>query len=221
MEFSLKPRLQWPSEHEFWKLANAVGGLFVYAHTVVKYIGDPDIGNPVLQLNDVLKVINAHLLPDVPREQHPMAHLDALYAQILSKVSHRIMVNMRKLLLALVSGWVDEFEGEFEEEESCFILLCNWFGMTSDDAYAGIRHLCPVLTAPCYDLNEFNSGCNKRQRLEGEKGIINELVKCKEYRSITTLLIRQGLYYVPQPYACSASICQPIPVCISAILVLL
>jgi hypothetical protein len=25
----------------------------------------------------------------------------------------------------------------------------------------------------CYDLNEFNSGCNKRQRLEGEKGIIN------------------------------------------------
>jgi hypothetical protein len=37
----------------------------------------------------------------------------------------------------------------------------------------------------CYDLNEFNSGCNERQRLEGEKGIINELVKRKEYRSIT------------------------------------
>jgi hypothetical protein len=45
----------------------------------------------------------------------------------------------------------------------------------------------------CYDLNEFNSGCNERQRLEGEKGIINELVKRKEYRSITTLLIRLGL----------------------------
>jgi hypothetical protein len=41
----------------------------------------------------------------------------------------------------------------------------------------------------CYDLDEFNSGCNERQRLEGEKGIINELVKHKEYRSITTLLI--------------------------------
>jgi hypothetical protein len=45
----------------------------------------------------------------------------------------------------------------------------------------------------CYDLNEFNSGCNERQRLEGKKGIINELVKRKEYRSITTLLIRLGL----------------------------
>jgi hypothetical protein len=41
----------------------------------------------------------------------------------------------------------------------------------------------------CYDLNKFNSGCNERQRLEGKKGIINELVKRKEYRSITTLLI--------------------------------
>jgi hypothetical protein len=44
-------------------------------------------------------------------------------------------------------------------------------------------------TINCYNLNKFNSGCNERQRLEGEKGIINELVKRKEYRSITTLLI--------------------------------
>ena len=45
----------------------------------------------------------------------------------------------------------------------------------------------------CYNLNEFNSGCNERQRLEGEKGIITKLVKRKEYRSITTLLILLGL----------------------------
>jgi hypothetical protein len=51
----------------------------------------------------------------------------------------------------LVLGWVDEFEGEFEEEESCFMLLCNWFGMTSDDAYAAIRHLRSVLSAPGRD----------------------------------------------------------------------
>jgi hypothetical protein len=50
-----------------------------------------------------------------------------------------------------------------------------------------------ILSTLCYDLNEFNSGCNERQRLEGKKGIINELVKRKEYSSITTLLILQGL----------------------------
>jgi hypothetical protein len=51
----------------------------------------------------------------------------------------------------------------------------------------------PKSTATCYDLNKSNSGCNERLRLEGEKGIINKLVKRKEYRSITMLLIRLGL----------------------------
>jgi hypothetical protein len=67
----------------------------------------------------------------------------------------------------------------FTEIIPCFLRRCllNW----------------ELLSCFCYDLNEFNSGCNERQRLEGEKGIINELVKRKEYRSITTLLIRLGL----------------------------
>jgi hypothetical protein len=42
-------------------------------------------------------------------------------------------------------------------------------------------------------LTSLTQVATKRQRLEGEKGIINELVKRKEYRSITTLLILQGL----------------------------
>ncbi|EKM76831.1 hypothetical protein AGABI1DRAFT_77922, partial [Agaricus bisporus var. burnettii JB137-S8] len=84
-EFSLNPWSQWPPEHDLWKLANASGGLFVFADTVVKYIGDRVCGNPKLQL----KAIDAHPLPGVPQEEHPMARLDALYAQILSKVSKR------------------------------------------------------------------------------------------------------------------------------------
>jgi hypothetical protein len=39
----------------------------------------------------------------VPREQHPMALLDALYARILSNVPPKIMINARKLLLFLAS----------------------------------------------------------------------------------------------------------------------
>jgi hypothetical protein len=62
-----------------------------------------------------------------------------------------------------------------------------------NDGFELLQQLQNVFLYQCYDLNEFNSGCNKRQRLEGEKGIINELVKRKEYRSITMLLIRLGL----------------------------
>jgi hypothetical protein len=96
---------QWPDEQDLWKLASAAGGLFAYAHTAVRYIGDSSVGDPVSQLSDVLNVIDEVPLHGVPREQHPMALLDALYARILSNVPPKIMINARKLLLFLASDW--------------------------------------------------------------------------------------------------------------------
>jgi hypothetical protein len=145
-EFSLHPRVQWLSEQDFWKLANASGGLFVYAHLVIKYIGDPDIGDPIVQLNDVLQVIDAHPLSHVPREEHPMALLDALYSRILSRVPNKVRDNARKLLLTLAVGW-----GPLPQQEGRnFIVLCNWLGMTCDEAYAAVRHLSSVLHVPSH-----------------------------------------------------------------------
>ncbi|EKM76693.1 hypothetical protein AGABI1DRAFT_78113, partial [Agaricus bisporus var. burnettii JB137-S8] len=43
----------WPEEKDFWKLAEAAGGLFAYADTVIKYIGDLNVGSPVSQFSDV------------------------------------------------------------------------------------------------------------------------------------------------------------------------
>ncbi|KAF7761575.1 hypothetical protein Agabi119p4_9567 [Agaricus bisporus var. burnettii] len=146
-EFSLSPRSQWPSEQDLWKLANASGGLFVYADTVIKYVGDPVSGNPTSQLNDVLKFIDAHPLPKLPQEQHPMARLDALYAQILSKVPERTMVDTRKILLALIS----DSRRRRSARKGSFLVFCNWLGMTCDDAYAAIRHLHSLLYAPGHD----------------------------------------------------------------------
>ncbi|EKM82027.1 hypothetical protein AGABI1DRAFT_126377 [Agaricus bisporus var. burnettii JB137-S8] len=141
-EFSLHPR--WLPERDLWKLANASGGLFVFADTVIKYIGDPVYGNPTAQLNDVLKVIDVHPLRNVSQEKNPMARLDALYAQILSKVPGEIMINTRKILLALILA---SRKGRRLRIAS-FLVLCNWLGMTSDDAYAATRHLLSVLDVP-------------------------------------------------------------------------
>ncbi|XP_006463171.1 hypothetical protein AGABI2DRAFT_207819, partial [Agaricus bisporus var. bisporus H97] len=90
--YSLDAQSEWPDERDLWKLANASGGLFAYAHTAIKYIGDPNIGNPVSQLSDVLNVIDNHPMTGIPRDEHPMALLDALYARILSNVPPKIMV---------------------------------------------------------------------------------------------------------------------------------
>jgi hypothetical protein len=144
-EFSVNPK--WLSEPDFWKIANASGGLFVYAHVVVRYIGDSDIGDPTLQLRDVMKAIDAHPLPHGPGEEHPMALLDLLYSRILSKVPVKIRENTRKLLLALVARWKHGFDKEAEN----FIVLCNWLGMTCDEAYAALRPLSSVLDIPIRD----------------------------------------------------------------------
>jgi hypothetical protein len=141
---SLDP--EWPEEQDLWKLANAADGLFAYAHTVVWYICDPTIVSPVSRLSDVLNVIDNHPMTDVQREEHPLALLDALYARILSKVSPKIMINARKLLLALASDW-DKYL-LFDYPAGNLILLCNWLGMTLDEAYAALNRLPSVLRVP-------------------------------------------------------------------------
>jgi hypothetical protein len=143
---------QWPKEHNLWKLANAAGGLFAYAHTVIRYIGDSTIGSPASQLSDVLSVIDNHPMTDVPREEHPMALLDALYARILCNVPSRVMINTRKLLLALAVAWDSILQSPKATARGSFIVLCNWLQMTPDEAYAAINHLCSVLLVPRRDL---------------------------------------------------------------------
>jgi hypothetical protein len=76
-----------------------------------------------------------------------MALLDLLYSRILSKVPTKIRENTRKLLLTLVVGW----EQHFHKEGRNFIVLCNWLGMTSDEAYAALRPLSSVLDVPRRD----------------------------------------------------------------------
>jgi hypothetical protein len=140
---SLDPH--WPEERDFWKLTSAAGGLFAYAYTVINYIGDSKIGSPASQLSDVLHVIDEHPMTDLSREEHPMALLDALYERILSNVPDRIMVHTRKLLLALASGWGSVFRYQVREN---FIVLCNWLGITADEAYAALNCLRSVLYVP-------------------------------------------------------------------------
>jgi hypothetical protein len=134
---------QWPDERDLWKLANAAGGLFAYAQTAIRYIGDSSVGDPISQLSDVLNAIDELPMPNVPRDQHPMAQLDALYARILSNVPPKIMANAREFLLLLASDWDQSLYSGSE-----FITMCNWLGMTADAAYAALNRLRSVLHFP-------------------------------------------------------------------------
>ncbi|XP_006463207.1 hypothetical protein AGABI2DRAFT_186861 [Agaricus bisporus var. bisporus H97] len=142
---SFDPHSKWPEAKDFWKLAEAAGGLFAYADTVTKYIGDLNVGSPVSQFSDVLKVIDNHPMTGILREEHPMALLDALYARILSKVPAKVSVHARKLILSLASNW------DFALERGTFVELCNWLAMTPDEAYAAVNQLQSLLRTPKRD----------------------------------------------------------------------
>jgi hypothetical protein len=133
---TLQRKRQWPSEHEFTKIATAASGLFAYASTVVRYIGDPLYGDPAAQLNDVIAAIDRSPIDDASGTNGPLAQLDSLYGRILSKIPNKVMVNTRKLLLLCMGS---DWSGE------SLRMQCNLLGFTEDAAYGAIRHLYSVV----------------------------------------------------------------------------
>jgi hypothetical protein len=100
---------QWPSEGGFSKIAEASGGLFAYASTMARYIGEPTYGDHISLLDDVPRVIKAGTKENMHGQNHPMVQLDALYAHIMSKIPAKVMADTRKLLLLRM----DEVWGDY------------------------------------------------------------------------------------------------------------
>jgi hypothetical protein len=144
---SLRQLPQWPSKDDFFKVANAAGGLFAYASTVIMYISDYSYGDPVSQLDDVLNVIEAGTKSNVFGEDHPMAQLDALYAHVMSKIPNKVMTDTRKLLLV--------YAGRTRVAHDSLHFECNMLGMTENTAYGATHHIRAVAVIPGPDEVEF------------------------------------------------------------------
>jgi hypothetical protein len=131
---------QWPLEGDFSKIAEASGGLFAYASTVVRYIGDPSYGDPVSQLDDVLNIIDAGTSPSVSGEDHAMVRLDALYSHIMSRIPTKVMANTRRILLLYAGRTVSAYNS--------LHFKCNMLGMTENIAYGATHHIRAVAIVP-------------------------------------------------------------------------
>lgn len=139
---SLSDLPRWPEEHAFLKLAAASTGLFVYAATIIRFIGDPEYRNPEDQLQLVLEVIDEIPLDPMNGETDPMAQLNMLYERVLSRIPARSFPNTQKLLL--LSGLIPN------GSDNCPPLrfACNWLGMTRQSAYAALDQLHSLLKIP-------------------------------------------------------------------------
>jgi hypothetical protein len=87
--------LPWPSEDEIEMIVQKAAGLFIFATTVVKYIG-LGYGSPNSQLQAVLQVLQNRASPESPLVHSP---LDTLYLDVLRRMPDAEKV---RLVLGLV-----------------------------------------------------------------------------------------------------------------------
>ncbi|KAJ3573997.1 hypothetical protein NP233_g2076 [Leucocoprinus birnbaumii] len=125
---------QWPPESDFLQIVSRACGLFIFASTIVRFIEDENVGNPVSQLRLVMRAIQT--VPSIDPENSPLAALDSLYAEIISSLPPHYLPIVKGLLsLALV-------------RYAPFGVACNWLGLTQADSYSALRKLQSVLSIP-------------------------------------------------------------------------
>ncbi|KAF9447208.1 hypothetical protein P691DRAFT_776292 [Macrolepiota fuliginosa MF-IS2] len=91
------PQLPWPCERDIGTLINLSSGLFIYANTVVRFIGDSDSLGP----EDQLEVI-CTLATGVTQgsSEHPLSELDSFYLLIVQRIPAKILQTVKWILLA-------------------------------------------------------------------------------------------------------------------------
>ncbi|KXN83026.1 hypothetical protein AN958_01914 [Leucoagaricus sp. SymC.cos] len=140
---SLQFRRQWPTEHQLIKIITAARGLFAFGSTTVRFVDDPQCGNPQSQLQLLLETID-----NLPTMQHdeldtdPMALLYALYDRIMSCIPKRTFLSTVKLLY-----FVGILPGCYGRGYR-LSWAAEWLRMTPEIAYGCLHHLHSVLRIP-------------------------------------------------------------------------
>ncbi|KAF9447594.1 hypothetical protein P691DRAFT_107543 [Macrolepiota fuliginosa MF-IS2] len=131
----------WPSNAHFLAIAKGSSGLFAFASVIVRFIDDPWIGNPVAQLDCVLSALSRMINS---QQQNPLAALDALYTEIISRISPGVLQTTKRLLGSLIF-----LERSHVNVSDCgFRCICNLLDIKRDVAVSALRNLHSVLRIP-------------------------------------------------------------------------
>ncbi|KAF9445227.1 hypothetical protein P691DRAFT_735308 [Macrolepiota fuliginosa MF-IS2] len=86
----------WVSERDIGVLVNLSGGLFIYAATVIRFIGNHNLLGPVDQLHAVLALASSNKEIGLV---HPLSELDLFYTLIMRCVPPRVLPRVQAILL--------------------------------------------------------------------------------------------------------------------------
>ncbi|KAJ3553474.1 hypothetical protein NP233_g12635 [Leucocoprinus birnbaumii] len=129
----------WPAPSALDRMIVAAAGLFIYASTLIKFIGDISLANPPAQLEIVLEFI-AQAAMMGPLNENPLQALDVLYTQVLSRIHHSVLPNTLKVL-GLVSSYPHLPASS----------LANLLHLSQAQFYAALHKLYAVVSVPQRD----------------------------------------------------------------------
>lgn len=92
---AFSPQTIWPTESEFLVICCTASGLFAFADTALKFIGDDEVGNPVAQLRACLDFLKGSL---TLAGENPLDPLNTLYRGILRTIHPKILPTTMQIL---------------------------------------------------------------------------------------------------------------------------
>lgn len=141
----LIPRgVPWPAERDVAQIASMASGYFIFATTAIRFIDDPSVGNPVLQLPFILSVSH-HTHRD------PFSPLHALYSSILDTVPKYALPTLKLLLGFELQNPRYVLEGDEEDDPSPLAFKATILNLQQDTLYAALPKLYSVIRVPPFE----------------------------------------------------------------------
>ncbi|KAF5344160.1 hypothetical protein D9756_011413 [Leucocoprinus leucothites] len=132
---AFSPKTVWPTKEQFTVIRFYASGLFVFASTVLDFVGDGEVGDPVLQLDLCLEFFKGtHLSP----AGNPLDPLESLYSGILGSIHHKALPTTLQILSVL----------RFSKAAFSAQTIANFLGLNQATFYGSLRRLYSVLVIP-------------------------------------------------------------------------
>ncbi|KAF5346093.1 hypothetical protein D9756_010814 [Leucocoprinus leucothites] len=91
--------VSWPSEGELQTLVDLAAGLFIYAVTVVRFVGAYDSISPPDNIRAIIALNNSNAPTDDSLES-PLSELDIFYSHIMESIPTKVLPSIQRILLA-------------------------------------------------------------------------------------------------------------------------
>lgn len=140
----------WPMERDLVRIFKAASGLFVFASTLIRFVDDPHVCDPISQLAAIVS-----LAEDVRTD--PLSILHMFYTRILDNVPKSMLPILKLLLGWTMTGTSFVLDGDDSDYRDPLLLVSSAtaFGLQQHTVYAALRKLHSVIKVPAPEESGF------------------------------------------------------------------